>query len=413
LRVAIVGSGISGLTAAHLLHEDHEITLFEAGDHVGGHARTVRVEIGGREHDVDTGFVVYNETTYPILTRLLARLRVETQPTAMSFGVSCRRTGVEYCGTSLRTVFADPRNLLRPQFLRMLVDIVRFNRRARQLVRAGAPHGTLGDVLADGRYSRRFLEHYLVPMGAAIWSCDPARILEFPASFFLRFFDNHGLLRTRRQLPWRVVRGGSRRYVEALIRPFRDRIRLRSRVVSVRRDGDGVTLVADGAPARFDHAVVAVHGDQALPLLSDATDREREILGAIRYQRNDAVLHTDARLLPARARARASWNYRIPRHEEERPTLTYDMTRLQGLDAPEPICVSLNSESEIDPARVLDRVAFEHPVFDAAAAAAQRRHGELGGAARVHFCGAYWGSGFHEDGARSAVAACRWFGKDL
>jgi len=413
LRIAIVGSGISGLTAAHLLHADHEITLFETGDRVGGHARTVRVEVGGQEHDVETGFVVYNETTYPIFTRLLARLGVETQPTGMSFSVSCRRTGVEYCGTSLRTVFADPRNLARPAFLRMLADVVRFNRRARELVRRGAPDGTLRDVLASGRYSRRFLEHYLVPMGAAIWSCDPARILDFPASFFLRFFDNHGLLRTRRQLPWRVVRGGSRRYVEALIRPFRERVRTRTPVRSLRREGGGVTLVAEGAQERFDHAVLAVHGDQALPLLADATEREREILGAIRYQRNDAVLHTDGRLLPERARARASWNYRIPRGGEERPTLTYDMTRLQRLGSAEPICVSLNSESEIDPARVLGRATFEHPVFDAAAAAAQRRHGEIGGASRVHFCGAYWGSGFHEDGARSAVAACRWFGKDL
>ncbi len=414
MRIAIVGTGVAGLTAGHLLHEEHDLTLFEAADRVGGHVRTERVVTGDESFDVDTGFVVFNHATYPLFTKLLERLGVDSQPTSMSFSVSCRRTGLEYCGTSLDTVFADRRNLLRPSFLRMLRDILRFNRRAARLAREGSAGKTLGEVVGSGGYSAQFVEHYLVPMGAAIWSCEPGRLLDFPAEFFLRFFENHGLLRARQQLPWRVIRGGARRYVDAIIRPFRDRIRLGAPVLAIRREESGVVVKADeGPPQRFDHAILATHSDQALAILESPSEDERGVLGSIPYQSNRAVLHTDASLLPRRPRARASWNYHVPADSSRRVSVTYDMSRLQGVASATPLLVSLNPEEEIRADTVLRRLEFEHPVYLRGSDAAQARHAEISGAARVHFCGAYWGNGFHEDGVRSAVAVCRSFGREL
>ena len=405
MRIAIIGGGISGLAVAERLHAGHDITVFEAAEHVGGHTHTVRVETADGPQDVDTGFVVFNEATYPEFCRLLARLGVASQPTRMGFGVTDDRTGIEYAGESLAGVFAQKRNLFRPGFLRMLADVIRFNRTAPELAESLPGDATLSRLCEAGRFSGAFRDLYLVPMGAAIWSSDERSMLEFPARFFIRFFRNHGLLEPpRRQLAWRVITGGSRRYVDALVRPFAGRLRVSTPVQCVARSGDGVLVAGPGFSERFDEVVLAVHADQALGMLADATPREREVLGAFPYQRNDAVLHTDTGLLPRRRRAWASWNYHVPAERGQPVSMTYDMSRLQGLRTREPLLVSLNAGARIRPARVLRRIRFEHPVFTLASVAAQARHAEISGADRVHFCGAYWRNGFHEDGVVSALA---------
>ncbi len=414
MRIAIIGAGVSGLVTAHLLQAEHEITLFEAGSHVGGHTHTVDVAAWGHHYAVDTGFVVFNERTYPLFVRLLDRLGVGSRPTSMSFSVRCERSGLEYCGTSLNTLFAQRRNLLRPSFYRLLTDIPRFNRLARRHL-IDEPRGvSLGEFLAAGRFSRQLVEHYLVPMGAAIWSTSPSRIRDTPARFFLEFLDNHGLLSTNGHYTWRVVEGGSRAYVDALIGPFRDRIRLRTPVRRIDRHADRVEVFTDGAGAEsFDQVVLATHSDQALALLTEPTPQEREILGTIPYQHNGALLHTDAALLPRARRAWASWNCHLPRRPMDSVALTYNMTHLQGLDTPEPFCVTLNRPEEVNPERVVRELSFSHPLFTPAAVDAQVRHDEISGRNRTHFCGAYWGKGFHEDGVRSALEVGRRFGAGL
>jgi predicted NAD/FAD-binding protein len=403
VKIAIVGSGVSGLVCAHRLHRRHDVTLFEADARVGGHVNTVRV---GPGIAVDTGFIVYNERTYPGFTQLLAELGVETQPSEMSFGVRCDRSGVEWASRGLASVFADPRNLARPRFLRMLRDLARFQREARALLGAPEEKLSLGELLAGGGYGRELVDHCVVPMGAAIWSAAPERFLDFPAVHFARFFENHGLLSLRGGLPWRVIRGGSARYVEKLVAPLRDRISTGAKVTAVQRRPGGVDVLVAGRARRFDRVILAVHSDQALALLDPATEAERRVLSAVRYQPNEAVLHTDARVMPRRRRAWASWNYRVPREPGSRVQVTYHMNRLQSLDAPQDFFVTLNDDGVIEPQRVLRRIAYEHPIFDADAIAAQRRHADLDGRGGVHFAGAWWGWGFHEDGVRSALTVC-------
>jgi predicted NAD/FAD-binding protein len=332
----------------------------------------------------------------------------------MSFSVRCERTGLEYNGTSLNTLFAQRGNLLRPSFLRMVRDILRFNRTAPILLQTEDSHLTLGDYLAAHSYSREFIDHYLIPMGAAIWSADPQRIHHFPARAFIQFFHNHGMLTVNRRPQWRAICGGSWRYVEALTLPFRDRIRLSSPVRSLTRYPDRVEVtLQQGEAERFDQVIVATHSDQALALLADASEQERELLGAIPYQQNEVILHTDASLLPRRRLAWASWNYLIPREPRDRVTLTYNMNILQNLSAPEPLCVTLNCGSAIDPAKIIRRFTYHHPVYTQAALAAQKRADRINGLNRTYFCGAYWGHGFHEDGVNSTLAVCRHFGKGL
>ncbi len=406
MRIAVVGAGISGLVAAERLQRSrHEVTLFEAGDHLGGHTLTSDVEIDGRTHAVDAGFVVFNEATYPEFTRLLARLGVATKPTSMSFSVRCERSGLEYCGTSLNTFFAQRRNLLRLSWYRLLAEIVRFNRLARAEVGRTPAGLALGEFLYLHDFSPALVERYLVPMTAAIWSSDPERMLETPAGFLFSFLDNHRLLSVDAHHPWRVVAGGSRRYVEALTAPFRDRVRLRTPVRRIVRRARSVEVRTDAGAESFDQVVVAAHSDQALALLAEPTPREREVLGAIPYQRNEAVLHTDPALLPKNRRARASWNYLVPAEPVDRVLVTYDMSRLQGLPTREPVCVSLNLTERVAPGRVLRKFTFRHPLFTPAAVAAQARRSEISGVGRVHYCGAYWGNGFHEDGVVSGLAA--------
>ena len=413
MRIAVVGTGVSGLVASYLLHEEHELTVYEAEDYVGGHTHTLDVAVQGRTYAVDTGFIVFNEQTYPNLVTLFRRLGVEWQDSNMAFSVRCERTGLEYCPSNLDKLFAQRRNVFRPGFWRMLRDIFRFRRESAELLE-GEGEVTLGEYL-DGRgYSREFVEHFIVPMGAAIWSAEPVGFRQFPARLFVRFFTNHGFLKVRGQPRWLVVTGGSRRYVERMTAGFDDRIRLSCPVRSIRRSADGIEVNAgEGLSEIYDHVIIATHSDQALALLADPTPAEREILGAISYQENLTELHTDTSQLPRRRKVWAGWNYHILADAQSRVALTYDMNILQSLDAPVEFCVTLNRPEDIDPQKKIRSMAYAHPIYTSSAVEAQQRHGEISGVDRTHYCGAYWGYGFHEDGVNSALAVCRFFGKGL
>jgi predicted NAD/FAD-binding protein len=422
MRIAIVGAGISGLVVAHLLHPGHEITVFEAADYAGGHTNTVRVDTPNQTHHVDTGFIVFNDRNYPAFERLLARLGVAWQPSTMSFGVSDGLGDFEYSGASPNGLFAKRRHLLTPWFHRMVADLARFNRAARDLL-SPAPEGagpgpSLGDWLDRHRFSRPFIERLIVPQVSAVWSTDPRQMWNFPARFLAEFFDHHGMLGFRDRPRWRVIRGGSARYVEALTAPFAHRIRLNTPVSAVARDEDGVSVRTLGAEAeRFDEVVLATHSDQALALLTDASQAEHHLLSAIPYQTNEAVLHTDVGMLPRRRRAWASWNYHWQPEPEPGPspraTVTYHMNRLQSLCAEREFCVTLNRTEAIDPDRVIETFTYAHPVFTEAGVAAQRHLDRISAQRRTHFCGAYWGWGFHEDGVRSAMRVAETFGARL
>ena len=410
MRIAVIGAGVSGLVAARLLSRENDVSVFEAEGYAGGHTRTVDVPSGGKTWAVDTGFIVYNEENYAAFSRLLARLSVATKPSTMSFSARCERTGLEYCPSSLNALFVQRKNLLRPAFWRMLADVGRFRREAAGLIRTGDDGPTLGDFLAPG-YSRLFIEHFIVPMGAAIWSSPPGRVLDMPALFFARFFSQHRFLDATGQPRWRVVEGGSREYVAPLVAPFRDRIRLSTPVASIRRFEECVEVTpGGGTPERFDHAVIAAHSDQALRMLADASEAEREILSAIPYQENRVVLHTDTSLLPKGRAAWAAWNYLVPARATDRVTVTYDMNVLQGLPAPVEFLVTLNGAEDVRPGAVLRELTYHHPVFRRDGVAAQGRRGEINGVRRTWYCGAYWGNGFHEDGVRSAIEVARAFG---
>jgi predicted NAD/FAD-binding protein len=414
MRIAVVGAGVSGLVSAWILQRENEVVVFEAGARPGGHANTVDVAVAGQHHSVDVGFIVYNETTYPHFTEILRRLDVATQPSDMSFGVRCDRTGVEWASPNLSTVFAQRRNLLRPAFHRMLGDALRFHREARELVAFQEEKATLGEWLCGRGFSQEFVNLYAVPMGAAIWSADPSGILDFPAVSFARFFANHGLLERPSPIHWRTIEGGSRNYVEALAGQLRGGVQTHSPVDTIRRNAMGIEIVTrDGDAHAFDRVVLATHSDQSLRMLADPTALEQHILSSVRYQANELVLHTDASVLPRNPRARASWNYRIPEDRGRHVGVSYDMNRLQGIRSSEPLIVTLNPDESIDPARVLYEQTVQHPVFDRAAMSAQRLLERLPFENRTHLCGAWTGYGFHEDGARSAVTVARSLGLEL
>ncbi|MGD8860470.1 MAG: FAD-dependent oxidoreductase [Myxococcales bacterium] len=406
MRIAIIGSGISGLTAAHHLHRDHELTVFEASDWVGGHAHTVDVEVGGRRVAVDTGFVVFNHRTYPTFIGMLEELGVPFQHSDMSFSVSGSGTDVEYAAAqgALLSLLGRARNAVDPGFWRMLRDIVRFNRKAPEMLPEIPDEMTLGEYLDGAGYSREFIDWHLLPMTAAVWSSGTGEARDFPLRTLVQFFDNHGFLQLRGRPRWLTVTGGSRAYVEALTRPLSDRIRLSTPVRSVSRDADGVTVATDAGAERFDRVIVAVHSDQALSLLTDPSPQEREILGGIPYTKNEVVLHTDPVLMPKHRRAWASWNYHLDGGPAGVPTVTYWMNRLHGFVTPEALFVTLNRGDAIDPSRVLRRFEYAHPLFSVDALHAQRRREEIDGQRGTHYCGAYWGYGFHEDGARSGLS---------
>jgi predicted NAD/FAD-binding protein len=417
MRVAVIGSGISGMVAASRLHRDHEVTVFEAADYVGGHTNTRDVIWQGRHYAVDTGFIVFNAWTYPRFVVLLKELGVEVQDSNMSFSLRCERSALEYNGTRLNTLFAQRSNALRPSFLRMLADILRFNKQSLELLAGDDDNLTLGDYLDAHGYSRAFRTNYLLPMGKAIWSATERAMLSFPARFFVEFFDRHGFLSVENRPVWKAVKGGSREYMRKLAEPFKHRIRLNTAVQGIRRDAAGVTLRTRVTEERFDHVFIACHSDQALRLLMDATPAEREVLGAFPYQRNQAVLHVDQRMLPRKKLARAAWNYHLL--DDRRPgarelaALTYDMNVLQSLDAPVRFLVTLNRGVDIDPDKVIETHTYHHPVYTPAGVAAQKRRAEVSGVSRTFYCGAYWRYGFHEDGVVSAEWALAEFTASL
>ncbi len=413
MKVAVVGAGVSGLVVAQLLSRRHEITVFEAAGYAGGHTNTIRVDTANQTLAVDTGFIVFNDRNYPNFERLLARLGVATQPSEMTFSVSAVDEDFEYAG-SPRGLFAQPRNLTRPAFWAMIRDYVRFSRDARALLEDGDDRQSLGDWLQERRFSQDFVARLIVPQASAVWSADPAQMWTFPARFIIRFFHQHGMLSLVGRPRWRTVTGGSARYVEVLTASFADRIRLRTPVSAIeRRPGDVIVTPRGAEPERFDEVVLATHSDQALALLTDASDREHELLGAIPYQDNEAVLHTDRRLLPRRRAAWSSWNFHLLDEPAGRSTVTYHMNTLQRLRCSEELCVTLNRSDAIDPDRVIATIPYSHPVFTPAGWEAQTRHHEISGVNRTHFCGAYWRWGFHEDGVVSALRVAERFGERL
>jgi len=414
MKIAVIGAGISGNLCARMLSTRHHVELFEADDYPGGHTNTVQAEAFGRHYDVDTGFMVFNHRTYPSFVRVLRELGIPEQDSDMSFSVRCERSGMEYQGSSLNGLFAQRSNLLRPSFYRMLADILQFNRRALALLETDDDRLSIGEYVQREGYGREFIDRYLIPMGAAIWSSRPDRFHEFPARFLVGFLHNHGLMQFRGRPTWKTIPGGARRYVEVLIEPIRDRVHLNSPIQKVIAHSDHVLLLPERGLSRvFDEVVLATHADQSLRLIDRATAAEREVLSAFPYQENECVLHTDRSLLPRRRRACASWNYYVPAENRRPVALTYDVNRLQRLGAPEPICVTLNCTERIKPEHVLRRMTYSHPIYTPGAVAAQRRHDEINGARRLHFCGAYWGYGFHEDGVQSALAVCKHFGIGL
>jgi predicted NAD/FAD-binding protein len=414
MRIAVIGAGVAGLHAAWRLSRDHEVTIFEANDYPGGHTNTVDVELEGRTWAVDTGFIVFNDWTYPNFIAMLDELGVPWQPSNMSFSLRCERTGLEYNGTSVNSLFAQRRNLLRPSFLRMIADILRFNSRAKALIGSGDQSLTLGEYVRDGGYSRQFVEHYILPMGRAIWSAESSAMLDFPARFFVEFFDRHGFLSVEDRPVWQTVRGGSREYVRRLLAASRARLLLATPVESIRRHPDRVLVrTARGDVETFDHVFLACHSDQALALLESPTAAETAVLQALPYARNEAILHTDESLLPRRPLARAAWNYHLLADAQEPVALTYDMSVLQSLAAPVRFLVTLNHRRAIDERRILRSFSYEHPVYLPQGVAAQKRHRELNGQRRTYFCGAYWRCGFHEDGVVSAQTALAHFNEDL
>ena len=410
MRIAVIGSGISGLASAWLLSRQHQVVLFEASDYLGGHTHTHDIALEGKDYRVDTGFIVHNPTQYPLLTRMFDQLGVATKPTTMSFSMHSEASGVEYNATSLNGLFCQRGNLLSPRFWRMLADLRRFYRIAPQLLETDDPGPTLGDYLQQHGFGEAFRDEHLLPMASALWSSPSQQILAFPARYLVQFMANHHMLQVSGRPDWRVVCGGSAEYVRALQRQWTVSVRLRAPVLSVRRDAAGVEICTAADAERFDHVVLACHSDQALALLADADPRETEILGAIPYQSNDVVLHTDARLLPRNRKAWAAWNAHVPRDPADVCTVSYCMNLLQGIDAPQPLVVTLNRTDAIDPARILQRMAYSHPVYTHASVAAQARRQEIQGQRRTWFAGAYWGWGFHEDGIRSAVDVARELG---
>ncbi|TXY12525.1 NAD(P)/FAD-dependent oxidoreductase [Vibrio mimicus] len=407
MKIAIIGTGISGLTCGYYLHRYHDITLFEANDYIGGHTATVDVELDGKQYAIDTGFIVYNDRTYPNFIKMMDEIGVKGRPTEMSFSVRNEANGLEYNGHTLTTLFAQKRNWLNPKFYHFISEILRFNRLTKACVENElASEQTLGEFLSQHHFSEYFCENYILPMGAAIWSSSLADMRAFPLMFFARFFLNHGLLDVTNRPQWYVIPGGSRSYIEPLTQGFRDRIRLNSVVTQVKRLPTGVEIQVNGQIDRFDEVVFACHSDQALAMLSEPTAKEQQLLSALAYQANEVVLHTDTRLLPKRKAAWASWNYWLKgeaNQETRLPSLTYNMNILQHIEASQTFCVTLNSSDDIDPSKVLRRFTYHHPVFSLPAIEAQQVKAQISGVNHTWFCGAYWHNGFHEDGVRSAL----------
>jgi len=414
MEIAIIGSGISGLTASYLLNKKHNITLFEKNDYLGGHTHTHDITIGEKNFSVDSGFIVYNEKTYPNFIKLLDILNVERQKTTMGFSIKSEVKNLEYAGNSIKSVFAQKRNYFRPSFLRMLIDIIRFNKKAKADILMSS-QVTLGQYLDQNSFSQSFINHYIIPMGAAIWSTTAKLMMDMPALFFIRFFSNHGLLQIKDRPGWWVIKNGSKEYVKKLIETFQERIRIKSEIKTIKRLAGKIIITHAGSHEEetFDAVVIATHSNQALELLADATEKEQTILGAIPYQTNSALLHTDTSILPNRKLAWSSWNYYLDQDEHKPVMLTYNMNILQRLDSDETFCVTLNSNDLIDQNKIIKELNYEHPLFTSESIKAQARKNEISGVNNTYYCGAYWRNGFHEDGVVSALDVCKNFGIKL
>ncbi len=416
MKIAIIGTGISGLTSAYLLSQKHDVHVFEANDYIGGHTHTLDVEVPSGRYAIDTGFIVFNDWTYPNFIKLMTRLGVAWCDSSMSFSVKAEENGLEYNGTSLNSLFAQRSNFFKPRFHRMIQDILRFNRESVSVLETKCEQ-SLDEYLKQHGYSDDFKRFYIVPMGAAIWSSSVEQMENFPIEYFVRFFKNHGMLSVSERPVWKVIQGGSRSYLDPITSLFYKQIHLKSPVLSVNRQNDQVAVVfrqrGEVQTQVFDHVIFASHADQTLAMLKDATALEREVLEAFEYQPNETLLHTDQSVLPARKLAWAAWNYWVPSVATSQVAVTYNMNILQGIRAPETFCVSLNMGGQIDPSKVLVKQTYHHPVYSASSFGAQKRWAEVSGVDRIHFCGAYWGYGFHEDGVKSALRVCESFGEYL
>ena len=410
LKIAVIGSGISGLTSAFLLSKKHEVFLYEKNDYIGGHTHTHEIYENDKKINVDSGFIVYNENTYPNFMKLLDILKIESQHTTMGFSVKSDSNDFEYAGNSIHSIFAQKSNIFRPSFLKMIYQILRFNKISKNEYNNIDENVTLNDYLLKFSFSEKIVNHYIIPMGAAIWSTSPKKMLNMPAKFFIRFFQNHGLLKVINRPQWWVIKNGSKQYVKKIIKPFENNIVLNCKINSISRSNEKVTIKFDKSEKIFDAVVIATHSDQALELLSDSTDAENQILGSIKYQKNSAIIHTDKSILPKRKIAWSSWNYLLNENRDNLVTLTYNMNILQTLKSKKVYCVTLNNTTSIDESKIIKKIIYHHPLFDLESVKAQNQKNKICGSNNTYFCGAYWGYGFHEDGVNSALDVCKKFG---
>ena len=416
MKIAIIGSGISGLTSAYLLNKKHDITLFEKNSYVGGHTHTHEIEYNDQKLFIDSGFIVYNERTYPNFIKILDQLGVERQITRMGFSVKSSKINLEYSGHSLNGLFAQRSNLFSPSYLNMLRTMLRFNKESRKDLNSLNPNLTLGGYLKVNNYSKIFIQNFIIPIGAAVWSTSPTNMMDIPAIFFIRFFENHGMLQILDRPKWWVIKGGSKSYVEKIIKNFKDRILLSTPVHSVTRIKNKINISygsLDRKEEVFDSVIFATHSNQSLKILNDPSELEKTILGSLPYQKNDAILHYDESILPKRKNAWSSWNYLLDKDSTKPISLTYNMNILQSLSSSRTFCVSLNSKDLIDPNKILKRLNYEHPLFTLEGLKAQKRKHEISGKRNTFYCGAYWRNGFHEDGVVSALDVCKNFGEEL
>ena len=415
MKIAIIGSGISGLTAAYLLNRKHDVTIFEANDYIGGHTHTHKVNIDGKKYSVDTGFIVYNERTYPNFIKLLDLLNVERQLSTMGFSVKSISKDYEYAGESLNSLFAKRSNIFRFGFLRMLYEMYHFGKKADSSGIGLDASVTLGDYLKKEKYSGEFINYFIIPMGAAIWSTPANKVLNMPAYFFIKFFYNHGMLETINRPNWWVIKNGSSEYIKKIIRGFENKINLSTPVKTVARKNEGIEiqLAKKEETQKFDSVIFATHSDQALEMLENPTDTEKDILSSIPYQKNEVLLHTDSSVLPRRKLSWASWNYQLDSDPALPVVLTYNMNILQSINCKETLCVTLNDHNSVDETKILKKITYHHPLFNVKSIEAQKRKSEISGVNNTHYCGAYWRNGFHEDGVVSALDVCKDFGEQI
>lgn len=415
MKIAVIGSGISGLTAAHILNRKHEVDVFEANDYVGGHTNTIEVDESGRTIPVDTGFIVFNEQNYPNLCRLFSQLDIKSNESDMSFSVRCQRSGLEYNGSNLDKIFSQRRNLLNPKFLVMLRDILKFHANAPQTLANNIDdHITVDEFTKRNRYSKYFVEYFLVPLGASLWSCPAEQFRQFPIRFVLEFLNNHCMLQVEGRPKWKTVVGGSYQYVKVLTRSFQNRIYLNMPVKQVKRQNGRVSVVFNnGSEKLYDEVIMATHANQSIKLVANMDEEEKSILEYFPYQDNEAILHTETSVLPVNQKAWASWNYLIPSQARKHVSVTYNMNILQSIESDRTYCVSLNMAELIDPRYIIKRINYHHPVFRPGRDSAQSQHPQMIQRRGISYCGAYWGYGFHEDGVRSGLAVSSAFNMDL